>query len=859
MKLCQEIKEYFGTPKLGELQIPSHIIENLHPKIELREYQIMALKYYIANFEKRKQSHLMFHMATGSGKTVIMASLILDCFARGYENFIFFVNSTAIVEKTRQNFSNPKSSKYLFAQNIVIDSKNISINICENLNTCKKGQINIIFTTVQSLFSLLNLERENALTIADFEGKKIVMLADEAHHINAETKKSKTKSEDQDLRSWEGVVKAIYRANKDNLMFEFSATLPKDKNVEQKYEDKIIFKYTLKNFKDDKYSKDIKLLKYEGLERVERIFGSVICSLYRQNLAAKNNIYLKPVILYKSKTIKESKENEKLFLKWLHDLRIEKLEGFFENIKEDSGILYDAKMHFQTRIKSDLLDEIKREFHKDFIININDENELKNNQILINTLEEYNNKIRVVFAVDKLNEGWDVLNLFDIVRLIEGAINDTPKEAQLIGRGARYFPFEVVVENSVAGERNKRKFDNPKEPLKALETLTYHSASENEFITRLQKELVAIGLKDDDKESILLSLKDEFKNSDIYQNAYFATNSVMRVKDEVKNSKSGYFELDSIKKLPISQELIKIKLIGGTNIEEENMLEALDQASEMQTLQDRKMLEFVLSLEEVIILKAMNKSGEFYTFENLKLLFGGISTRRDFIKKYFSPIKLSLHKEQIISKPEIKLKIAILVCERFKNEMQKKLQSLEMKAWHLTPLRLIGDKYITRTKGVNIIDTGDKKSFAFKNFVGTDTECEFINFIFLENNVKKLDEKFSQWWLVRNERNAQMAIYINSDEDNTKRFEPDFYFFGKPKQKNNFEILQCFIEPKGQHLEESDKWKEEFLKKLLEVPMLVENDDKGYFRQKVKVMGMPFFNQSKSNEFNDSFMKILQI
>jgi type III restriction enzyme len=26
----------------------------------------------------------------------------------------------------------------------------------------------------------------------------------------------------------------------------------------------------------------------------------------------------------------------------------------------------------------------------------------------------------VIFTVDKLNEGWDVLNLFDIVRLYEG-------------------------------------------------------------------------------------------------------------------------------------------------------------------------------------------------------------------------------------------------------------------------------------------------------------------------------------------------------------------------------------------------------------------------------------------------------
>ena len=34
-------------------------------------------------------------------------------------------------------------------------------------------------------------------------------------------------------------------------------------------------------------------------------------------------------------------------------------------------------------------------------------------QIQVNTLEDKDNPIRAIFAVQKLNEGWDVLNLFD--------------------------------------------------------------------------------------------------------------------------------------------------------------------------------------------------------------------------------------------------------------------------------------------------------------------------------------------------------------------------------------------------------------------------------------------------------------
>ena len=98
------VQEEYGKRGLEKLQIPTHISENLSK--DLREYQQAALKYYLAQRELCKEgaisgNHLMFNMATGSGKTLIMAALMLDCFKQGYRNFIFFVNSTAILEKTR--------------------------------------------------------------------------------------------------------------------------------------------------------------------------------------------------------------------------------------------------------------------------------------------------------------------------------------------------------------------------------------------------------------------------------------------------------------------------------------------------------------------------------------------------------------------------------------------------------------------------------------------------------------------------------------------------------------------------------------------------------------------------------------
>jgi type III restriction enzyme len=52
-------------------------------------------------------------MATGSGKTNIIASSILYLYELGYRNFIFFVNTNNIITKTKENLLNKQSAKYL--------------------------------------------------------------------------------------------------------------------------------------------------------------------------------------------------------------------------------------------------------------------------------------------------------------------------------------------------------------------------------------------------------------------------------------------------------------------------------------------------------------------------------------------------------------------------------------------------------------------------------------------------------------------------------------------------------------------------------------------------------------------------
>ena len=188
--LHEEISAYktFAEP----IEVPEIILNGLSSKIVLREYQEEAFRNFVINFNKSKtkQIHNLFHMATGSGKTVIMAGLILYLYTKGYRKFLFFVNQTNVLEKTIDNFINPLSNKYLFNDVVEYLGKKVKIKRVENFSgNVLDDDIEILFTTTQKLHMDLFEAKENSLTYDDFENNKVVFISDESHHINSLTKK----------------------------------------------------------------------------------------------------------------------------------------------------------------------------------------------------------------------------------------------------------------------------------------------------------------------------------------------------------------------------------------------------------------------------------------------------------------------------------------------------------------------------------------------------------------------------------------------------------------------------------------------------------------------------------------------
>ncbi|WRB84749.1 DEAD/DEAH box helicase family protein [Helicobacter pylori] len=820
-----------NTPSNKEIDLPTHITSNL--KKELRDYQKKAIYNYL---EKRQsnptQKHFMFEMATGSGKTLVMAGLILECYKQGYQNFIFFVNSTSILEKTKLNFIDSVSSKYLFSENIHINDENTEIKSINNLNESHNGAINIYFSTIQGLFSLFTKAKENAISIEDLKDQKLVFLADEAHHLNTETKKKLNDSEASEKRNWESVVKLALEQNKDNLLLEFSATIPKEKSVEEKYKNLKVATYTLKEFSEDKFCKNIYSLSYENKELETRFLGACVSSLYKELLAQHHNIEnFKPCILFKSERIEESKKNQERFNTFLENLSPLDLENFFHYSR--NAFFKDAKNFFdKQKYTPNLAAFLQTKFKKSTQINTNNEKELEKSMLLLNSLEDRDNPKRVIFSVDKLNEGWDVLNLFDIVRLKNKASQkDTIKDAQLIGRGARYYPFSYNDFKPSRIEFYQRKFDFSN-PLSTLERLDYHAIYDSEFIAKLNNELQDLGLGFvNEKQTIPLTPTKRFK-------CYYASNT----KDKNKN----LFNKDYTDSIKVKLQSLHVPLFAF-NVREKKVDFKEENKGDTTYFIPHTLDKIPLNY----FLKALNLKN--LDFKTLKRAFKKhpFNNKVGFIEQYISHLKTNFHKNQKFDDNKTLLKLAVYIIENLKDTLLKEQDKPSVSALELKEFET-HNKSLSASECEKDIPFYEWLLFKDMRKLDSDLERDFLDFI--NKNKEILDKKFKEWCVLRNDHFAELKVFCNIENSPfyAQGFEPDFILFAQTHE-DEFLGFTCYMEAKGEHLELSNAWKKEFLEML-------ENATLKSHNKKLHLKGLPFFtlhnlhnNKAVSDEFATAF------
>lgn len=846
-------------------EIPAYIQENVNPAFVLRPYQVAAFENFITYFENnrmcKKPTQTLFHMATGSGKTMIMAGLMLYLYKKGYRNFLFFVNLSNIVKKTKENFLNPLSQKYLFAEEIRISSERVPIKEVKNFQYSDESAINICFTTTQGLHSDMWFTKENAISFDDFIGKKVVLISDEAHHLNVDTKTlEKNKDEQASYHSWEQTVRRIFETSKDNVLLEFTATCDlNNPQIKAEYESKIVYDYPLAKFRADGYSKEIETLRTD-VSIMERALQAIMLSQYRLKVFQDHRLSIKPVVLFKSAKIADSAAFMAQFIETISGLTGSELRRVSE--LTDNDTLKEAYGYFEKNgISFDqLAQELRDDFSAEHCISANDDKEAEARQLALNHLEDAGNPYRAVFEVKKLDEGWDVLNLFDIVRLYEtrqsGGKKISPatvSEAQLIGRGARYCPFQIDPEQ----EKFKRKYDTDIDnALRICEELYYHCQNDSRYIGELNNALREIGV---DLEKVVVReyvLKDDFKADSLYQEGLVFTNErVLKGRNEVNGL------------LPSVREKIYTVRFASGSSGEDTIFGAREMSERViATYTYRTTVADIAKINYNIVHKAVCKYNVL-KFNILRSYFPNLKSTREFIedKNYMGGIKVEIVSAYQVPPPAVLFAACVNVVGKIADSVSEIEEifegTKEFKPEHIynvfknkrcnyTVLHDGGIGYSQNDSTVPVawkIDLSKEDWFAFEDNFGTGEEKAFV--AYFKSYVPQLKAKYDKVYLLRNER--QLHIY---SFDGGERFEPDYLLFLHSKKSEGYEQLQVFIEPKGTHLVETDKWKEDFLLEIegTAIPTKVFVDDNDY-----RIWGFHFFNQDvRAAEFAEDMARL---
>ncbi|MBU4144986.1 MAG: type III deoxyribonuclease, partial [Candidatus Thermoplasmatota archaeon] len=653
--------------------------------------------------------------------------------------------------------------------------------------------------------------------------------------------------------TWEHTVNNIFNSNLGNIMLEYTATVDlSHPAIREKYDSKIIYDYSLKQFRLDGFSKEVKVMEAD-LEPIERTLQAVILSQYRRKIAEKHKKFIKPVILLKSRTIDESTAIEDEFKKNIKSLKIEDMSKIKNNVEQKS-VLDTAFRYFEENdiTLDNLVSEIKEEFHENKCISVNSKSESEEKQMLVNSLEDKDNEIRVVFAVGMLNEGWDVLNLFDIVRLYDTRDAKAGKpgkttiaEAQLIGRGARYFPFTITDDQ----ERFKRKYDDePNNELKILEELYYHSAHNPRYIQELTTALVESGIMPPEKREIHLKVKDDFKKSDFWSDGLIFINE-KKESDRIKIKDISDLDIDTLYKIGLRTGYVRDSTIFN--------------GEKKKDVEEKKSKIFKLNDFGNHILRKSLARLDFYKFDNMQKYFPKSKSASNFIealKDVQAEVTTSITKLDTLNSDD-KLEICTEVLKKLQNNIESGYtEYVGTKLFKAKKIKdFVEDKIIniavndTSDKEIGIgmsetlkqdlrLDLKNKDWYVYEENYGTSEEKYFVRFI--NDVIDRLRKKYTDIYLLRNQKIFQ--LYRFSDG---KALEPDFVLFLKEKKTKNILYYQIFVEPKGSHLLETDHWKQKFLLEIdsnYQIEVLAE--DKDY-----KIIGLPFYNEDLKTEFIEAF------
>ena len=516
---------------------------------------------------------------------------------------------------------------------------------------------------------------------------------------------------------------------------------------------------------------------------------------------------------------------------------------------------------------------------------MNSKDDSEEKQIILNNLEDEDNKFRAIFAVDQLNEGWDVLNLFDIVRLYNtrdadhksGKIGKTTmQEAQLIGRGARYCPFSINDQDLF-----KRKYDHDLEnEMRICEELYYHAAHNPKYISELNKALSKIGIKPNKEVTKILKLKDEFRDSSFFKHGLVFTNN------RIAYERNDVECLDEA----LRKKIFKKSLATGFSAEsmafEEN--EIIQENNKKRYLVETQHKEFFIKDFGINVIRKSLDQLPFYKFSNLKKHFPRLTSVKEFITsdRYLNQIVVevsssdrrlkniesndgSLNPIEIRQAQEDKKAILLSIFLEISSSISN--NAIEFKGTkeflpHNVSEVFKKDKLlkfsissggiqefgIGQSETTNLelaMDLSSQDWYAFNDNFGTDQEKFLVKCMEKLIN-EELKQKYELIYLLRNQNHITLYTFNEGIA-----FEPDFIMFLGNKNEDYVNTYQVFIEPKGENLitNQDSHVKQIFLDQIEKQHVI----DISFSRQKFKLIGTKLFNESLTKlEFQNQILSI---
>ena len=378
--------------------------------------------------------------------------------------------------------------------------------------------------------------------------------------------------------------------------------------------------------------------------------------------------------------------------------------------------------------------------------------------------------------------------------------------------------------------------------MKILEELYYHSSYVPQYIAELKTALRESGIMPpQEPKTVKLKVKENFKNTEFWKKGLIFINS--------RKKKDG-LKLEDISQI-IQNKVYGPVVLKSGRLQEEALFEN-GKSERQQRAKNIKLKDF----SNAVIRKAIAKD-DFYRFDNLKKYLSKLDTINLLVECIKDATVNVIANGKLT--PDDKLKIVLVLLDQLKAQI--KTQYTEYEGTKLFMSRNISEVVKDKTLNINVnsdreagrpmkdpiiaelqLDLSKEDWYVYDENYGTSEEKYFIRF--LHGAMDKLKKKYKDIYLVRN---ANLFKLYNFPDG--RATEPDFVLFLRKEDDKDWIQYQVFVEAKGRHLLEMDRWKEDFLKNIEEKYKLETlAEDKHY-----KLKGMPFYNEANKKKFIDAF------